>query len=372
MSGTPNIDVEPHLRGAFAQRLLTWANTSLRDLPWRRSRDPYRIWISEIMLQQTQVATVIPYFERFVERFPGVAELAAAPLADVLKAWEGLGYYARARNLHRAARQILEEHGGRLPANERELRALPGIGRYTAGAILSLAFGQDAPVLDGNVRRVLCRVFAIEDDPAQAVTQNRLWQLARQLIPSGQAGRFNEAVMDLGATVCTPTAPRCPECPLADLCQANLQSRVATDSPSPLPRRMPRRQTPHYDVTAGVIWHDGRLLIAQRKPDRLLGGLWEFPGGKQEPKESLAGCLQREIREELGVEIAVDEPLLTLRHAYTHFRITLHVFQCRYLAGDPRPLDCADWRWATLDELSNYPMAVTDRRIVEALVKPKA
>jgi A/G-specific adenine glycosylase len=369
VSQTTNFYVEPTLRIAVVERLLGWAQTSLRSLPWRKARNPYHVWISEIMLQQTRVVIVIPYFERFIERFPCVVELAEAPLADVLKVWEGLGYYTRAHNLHSAARMIVERYDGRLPATEHELRTLPGIGRYTTGAILSLAFGQDTPALDGNVRRVLCRVFAVEADPVQIATQNLLWQFAQQLIPNGRAGYFNEALMDLGSMVCTPRNPRCVECPVGDLCQANLQGRVGTHNPSPLPSHRSTRKTPHYDVTAGVIWCDRRLLIAQRKPGRLLGGLWKFPGGKREPMESLADCLRREIEEELGIDIEVGNLFLTMQHAYTHFRITLHAFRCCHLYGDPHPLKCADWHWVTLDELVNYPMAVTDRRIATALAR---
>jgi len=323
------------------------------------------------MLQQTQVATVIPYYERFLARFPGLDDLAAAPLDDVFKVWEGLGYYARARHLHAAARQVVEQYGGHLPANRVALLRLPGIGRYTVGAILSIAFGQDEPVLDGNVRRVLCRLFAIQENPRQPATEARLWDLATSLLPTGQAGRFNEALMDLGATICTPRQPRCLDCPLADrfatltpcLCQARqlgLQDQI--------PKSAPRRATPHYDVAAGVIWNDeGRFLIARRPPDKLLGGLWAFPGGKCEPGESLEDCLKRAIREALGVEIEVSKPLTVIRHAYTHFRITLHAFQCRLSSGHPRALGCPDWRWVRRADLDGFAFPATDRRIITAL-----
>lgn len=347
---------------AIALRLLDWSATHLRDLPWRRSRDPYAVWISEIMLQQTQVATVIPYYERFLARFPTLHALAAAPLDDVLKVWAGLGYYARARNLHAAAREVEDQFGGALPADREALLRLPGIGRYTVGAILSLAFGQDAPVLDGNVRRVLCRLFAVQENPRQPATEAYLWDLAAKLLPAGRAGRFNEALMDLGATLCTPRQPRCPACPLADLCQAH-QLGLQDQLPAPAPRRA----TPHYDVTAGVIWHEDRLLIAQRPLDKLLGGLWEFPGGKCEPGESLDDCLQREIREELGIDIEVNAPLTVVRHAYTHFRITLHAFQCRLVSGEPRALGGPAWRWVRLEDLDGFAFPVTDRRIIGEL-----
>jgi A/G-specific adenine glycosylase len=272
--------VDKYVRQTIQSQLLAWAETSLRDLPWRRERTPYRVWVSEIMLQQTRVETVIPYYQRWMSRFPTIGALAQADLGQALKCWEGLGYYARCRNLHRAAWIVVERHGGQLPERRGELLALPGIGPYTVGAILSLAFGQDAAVLDGNVRRVLSRLYALDDDPREAKTRQKLWALAESLLPPGKAGRFNEALMDLGATVCTPKGPRCANCPLNQVCQA-YASGDAEGYPPPT-RRAP---TPHYHVTAAVIWRDGQVLIAQRPLDGLLGGLWEFPGGKQEKGE---------------------------------------------------------------------------------------
>lgn len=344
-------------------RLLDWAQTALRDLPWRQVRDPYRVWISEVMLQQTRVETVIPYYLRWMEQFPTLATLARAEMGDVLKAWEGLGYYARGRNLHRAAQIVVREHGGQLPADREKLLALPGIGPYTVGAILSLAFDQDAAVLDGNVRRVLSRLMAIDDDPRTAQTRDKLWALAEVLIPSGQAGRFNEALMDLGATICTPHDPRCGLCPLNTVCQAYIRG-----DPEGYPQRNRRAPTPHYNVSAGVIWRGTQVLIAQRPLNGLLGGLWEFPGGKQEAGESLAECLIRELREELNVAVAVGDKVAVVRHGFTHFRITVYAFECRYLSsGEPQALGVEDWRWVTLDELDEYAMPVVDRKIAAAV-----
>ncbi len=349
---------------ALARKLIRWFEANARDLPWRRKRTPYRAWLSETMLQQTQVETVVPYFRRFVARFPTLKSLADARLDDVLKLWEGLGYYARARNLHRAARMIVGEMGGRFPRSVEGLMRLPGIGRYSAGAIASLAFGVDAPVLDGNVARVLCRVFAIQRDPRQPKTRAGLWSLAESLLPKGQAGAFNEALMELGALVCVPRAPKCAACPIAALCEARrrgIQDRV--------PVRRARRATPHFDVTAAVIRRNGRVLIAQRPPDGMLGGLWEFPGGKREPGESLEECLRREIREELSLEIEVGRPIVRVKHAYTHFRISLHAFECRIASGRAHSIGVADFRWVRPSELGRYPLAVTDRKIALALRK---
>jgi A/G-specific adenine glycosylase len=344
--------------------LLAWYDEHRRDLPWRGERDPYRIWVSEVMLQQTQVVTVIPYYHAFLERFPTLADLAAASLDDVLKAWEGMGYYARARNLHAAARCIVADHGGRIPDRYSALRRLPGLGDYTAAAVASIAFGETVAAVDGNVKRVLARLEAITDDVSLSTTTRRLRALACQLLPSDRPGDFNQALMELGALVCIPQSPACPACPWQDDCRGRAAGIQAT-----LPRRRARAALPHVTVTAGVVRHpDGRVLIAQRKPTAMLGGLWEFPGGKCLDDEPLADCLRREVREELGIEIEVGQRLTILRHSYTHFRISLHVFECRFVGGEPRAIDCADWRWAEVADLDDYAFPVTDRKIV-ALIR---
>lgn len=347
----------------LTSRLLAWYADRGRDLPWRNTRNPYHIWIAEVMLQQTQVATVIPYYARFLASFPTVEALAAASLDAVLKQWEGLGYYARARHLHAAARKVVAEFDGQIPDTMEALLSLPGIGRYTAGAILSIANGQDVPAPDGNVRRVLSRVFAIGEDVSRGSGQRRLWQLAESLLPHGKAGDFNQALMDLGATICSPRAPLCEECPLAADCQAHCLGREEQ-----FPVRSPRRSLPHYEVTAGVVWNDdGHFLIAQRPPIGLLGGLWEFPGGKRESGESLEDCLRRELAEELAIEVTVDAPLTVVQHAYTHFRITLYAFHCRLVGGQPRALGCTDWAWIRLDMVDRFAFPAADHKIITAL-----
>ena len=361
------LPLNPAWRDEFAARLLAWGSGQRGHLPWRAAaddgrRDPYRVWVAEIMLQQTGVTTVGPYYDRFLARFPTVATLAAAPLDDVLKAWEGLGYYARARHLHRAAQIVVAEHGGRVPSDAHALARLPGIGRYTLGAILSIAFGQPAPILDGNVRRVLARVFAITDNVRAPATERRLWALSEALVPADAPGAFNEALMDLGATICIAARPRCLACPVMSLCQGR-----AMGIQDALPTRPPRRQTPHYDVTAGVIWRGDEFLVAQRPLDKMLGGLWEFPGGKCDPGETLADCLRRELREELAIEVAVGDAVTVVRDAYTHFRITLHAFHGRIVSGEPRAVEVAAFAWTTLADVDRYAMAVTDQRILAAL-----
>ena len=366
---------------AAARSLVAWHGAHQRDLPWRRdaagryapagSRDPYAVWISEIMLQQTRAEAMAGYYERWMRRFPTLADLAAAPLQDVLKTWEGLGYYARARNLHRAAQIVMAEHGGALPPTRAALLALPGIGEYTVGALLSIAFNQPEPLLDGNVKRVLARLLDLDQPIDQSPVLRRLWQEARALVEAaapGAAGACNEAIMELGALICTPQSPRCLLCPLQELCAAAAQGTQADRPVMP-----PSKRTPHYDVAAGVIWqgepYTSSLLLAQRPHKGLLGGLWEFPGGKLEATDAdLAACLRREIAEELGFVIAVGAPVTVVKHAYTHFRITLHALHARYVSGEPQALGCADWRWMTLDEVETYPLAVTDRKILAALL----
>lgn len=333
-------------------------------------RDPYRVWISEIMLQQTRVETVIDYFNRWIEKFPNIAALALADQQEVLKAWEGLGYYARARNLHKAAQQVVNNHGGVLPEDRSALLKLRGIGEYTVGAILSLAFAKPEPILDGNIKRVFSRLADIDTPIEERATLKVFWQMARDLVkvaPAGDAGVVNEALMELGATLCTPQSPRCLLCPLIDHCAA-----AANGTQAQRPVTLPKKKTPHYDVAAGVIWQgapfQSRFLIAQRPPDGLLGGLWEFPGGKLEATDAdLPACLRREIDEELALQIEVGEQFTTVKHAYTHFRITLHTFHARHLAGEPQTLGVADWRWVTLAELSEFPFPVTDQKIIEAM-----
>ncbi len=347
----------------FQEKLVAWFDQNGRDLPWRRLRNPYTVWVSEIMLQQTQVRSVVDYFVRFVEQFPTVEALAGAPLQDVLKAWEGLGYYSRARNLHKAARLVVEKYGGRLPNKKSAILKLPGIGRYTAGAILSLAFGAREPVLDGNVGRVLSRVFFLEEPIETSHAKERLWHLADALLPAKEAGKFNEALMELGAVVCTPREPACGACPVREMCGA-----FARGKQNELPLRKPRKKVPHYDVAAGVIWNAGKILVTLRPTDKMLGGLWEFPGGKCEQGESLEACLRREIREELGLEIRVREPFLKVRHAYSHFKITLHMFHCDFLGGEPVLNGVDAFRWVQRRELLELPFPAADGRVIQKIL----
>ena len=352
----------------FTHELLRWYDANRADLPWRGDPSPYQVWLAEIMLQQTQVETVVPYYRRFLAAFPTIADLAAADLAPVLKLWEGLGYYSRARNLHRAAQIVVAEHGGALPSAVSDLIKLPGIGRYTAGAISSIAFGRAAPVLEGNLIRIFARLRDLEDDVSRHATRERLWDLAAEWLPTERAGDYNQALMELGQRVCRPKAPDCAACPLTAHCRA---FQNGTQTLRPLRRK--RAAIPHVDVCAGLVRDEqDRLLIARRPLEGLLGGLWEFPGGKREAQESLAECLRRELREELAIAVEVGELFTVVDHAFTHFKITLHAFECRYLGAlpphdEPQALEALDWAWARENELDDYSFGKADRQVIAAL-----
>jgi len=357
------IDLHPDLTRAVRRRLLTWYRRHRRDLRWRRTSDPYRIWVAETMLQQTQVARVEAFYRPFVRRFASIRSLARASLDDVLGVWAGMGYYGRARNLHAAARVLVAEHGGRLPRTVAALQALPGVGRYTAGAVASIAFGVPAPVVDGNVARALCRLFAIRDSPRAAETRKELWALAEALVSRRSPGNFNQAMMELGATVCIPKGPRCPRCPLAANCQARQQGLERR-----LPVAAPRRTIPHHHVVVGVIQRGRQVLVTKRPPRGLLGGLWEFPGGKRRRGETDAAALRRELKEELSVAVRVGQRLATVRHAYSHFRVTLHAYACRLTAGRPRPLTADAVRWVRPADLGQLALPAATQRILTHLL----
>ena len=340
----------------LASRLLDWYGQHGRRLPWRGARDPYEIWVSEIMLQQTRVETVIPYFQRWLRAFPTVKALAAASEQDVLNVWEGLGYYSRARNLHRAARILAAEDNGTLPRDLAGLRALPGIGRYTAGAIASMAYAADEPTLDANIRRVLARLFNVEQPADSPAGENRLWELARSHLPKGRAGDFNQALMDLGAMICLPKNPRCLICPLMDVCEAR---KLGLQEQRPVLK--PKKPVPHFVHAAGVIIQRSRVLLALRPSKGLLGGMWEFPNGRVEgdPARGLKAVLQTGYRLKVRREAALG----VVEHAYTHFRVTVHAFRCAALEPSRGP----NLKWVRLKELEEYPMGKIDRQIARRI-----
>jgi A/G-specific adenine glycosylase len=348
------------LASAISADLLPWFRTKARVLPWREKRTPYRVWISEAMLQQTRVDTVIPYFERWMQAFPSVEALAEAEEEAVLKCWEGLGYYARARNLHRAAGLIVERHQGRVPSDPDVLRALPGIGPYTQAAILSLAFQQSYAVCDGNVERVLTRLCAYDADIRKPATKQQLQSMMTRLISGHPPGEFNEAFMELGATVCLPRNPKCGECPLHRVCRAC--KRGLQDA---LPVKSRKKPVPTIAVGAAITWReDGRFLIAKRKSDQMLGGLWEFPGGKVEKGESVTDCIIRELKEELGIGVEVGEHAVRVLHTYSHFKLEMEVYHCTWRSGEPAALDCAGFRWVRRAECDDLPFSKADLKVL--------
>ncbi len=350
---------------AFRRDLLRWYASARREMPWRGDADPYRIWVSEVMLQQTRVDQARPYYERFTRAFPTVEALAKADRGHVLRLWEGLGYYSRARYLHEAARHVVREHGGHVPDTYDAIRALPGVGPYTAAAVLSIAYGRPHAVLDGNVIRVLTRVFAIDEEATSSRTRRRLRALAGALLPPERPADFNQAVMELGATCCTPTAPRCPTCPLAEICAAR-----AAGEQEKYPVKKKRAPVPHYDVAVGLVFDaEGHVLIQRRPDDAMLGGLWEFPGGKQEPGEPLEQTCRRELREELGIEVEDVRPFHRLDHAYSHFKITLHAFRCRLASGTPEARAGQPLRWVAPEALGDYAFPRANRRLIEQLAE---
>ena len=310
------------------------------------------------MLTQTRAEAVIPYYHRFLERFPTLSALADASLDDVLMVWEGLGYYARARNLHSAARRLRDQRHGELPDVWEDWIRLPGVGPYIAGAVLSIAFGQPHPAVDGNVRRVLARLFCIREDTTRTPVRRYLSELASGLIPPGRPGAFNQALMELGALVCAPRLPRCNACPIERYCCAQAEGVQST-----LPLRRARRPTPHYEEVAGVVSRTDRLLIAQRAHQGLLGGLWEFPGGRARSGEKPVDALVRILAQEWHLQVDLVNQMITLEHAYTHFSITLRAYRCHHLSGSIPSDRATSHAWVSPDQLTGYPFSVAQRKI---------
>jgi A/G-specific adenine glycosylase len=344
------------------RRLLAWYASNHRRLPWRETREPYRIWVSEVMLQQTQVNTALPYYRRFLTQFPTLRKLAAADLGDVLKSWEGLGYYARARNLHRAAGMLAACGGGRIPDRWDDFRALPGVGDYIAAAVLSIAFDRPHAVVDGNVKRVLARLLTMAAPTNQAASHTVFQAEADRLLARRRPADFNQAMMELGALVCTPTSPNCLVCPLTRFCAAHRGGTVAR-----YPHRVASRPVPEVQIAVGVVFKNDRVLITRRPEQGLLGGLWEFPGGKLREDESPAEACVREIKEEVNLDVAIEGPLAQVRHAYSHFRIHMHVFRCRFTTGRVRLNGPTDHRWVRIADIDRFAFPGTNHKFIPLL-----
>lgn len=345
---------------SFRRRLLTWYDRHRRDLPWRRSQNPYRVWISEVMLQQTQVETVKPYFLRFVKTFPSVRRLATASEQDVLRLWEGLGYYRRARQLHTAAQKIVTEYGGRFPRDVNTLQTLPGIGRYTAGAIASIAFGERVPILETNTIRLLSRLIGYADDPTKSAGQRLLWQTAEDVLPRKNIALFNQALMEMGSLVCTPDNPRCEQCPVANLCTA-----YADGSQDAIPRTGRKVNFVSVAEAAVLIDKQGKILLRQCPEGQRWAGLWDFPRFEIEceaPK-SVQKELATKVREQTGLIIQPKELVKTIKHGVTRHRITLDCYKARYISGRISRRHGVALRWVRPVELRAFPLNSTGRQL---------
>ncbi|MBF0289446.1 MAG: A/G-specific adenine glycosylase [SAR324 cluster bacterium] len=348
----------------FQIQLLEWFTQQQRPLPWRQHYEPYAVWISEIMLQQTQVATVLPYFDRWMEMLPSIQAVAETSEDTILKLWEGLGYYTRARNIQKAAIMICEKHGGQIPQDFSELLALPGIGRYTAGAIASIAFNQERPIVDGNIVRVLCRLMDWRDNPRSAEMQKKIWNAAEAWIPEGNARFFNQALMELGATLCSTQAPLCLLCPVPSFCKALKANTI--DAVPAKTKRPPAKQ--RITALAVIQNEEGELLIAKRPAEGLMGGLWEFPNINLDKDTDIEQALKQGIRQQQDILITVDQPLSIIKHAYTSFKVTLHCFLCTYQRSESDSTrEEHSAQWVPLENLKQFSFPAAHGKIIQIL-----
>ena len=351
---------------SWAERLLEWFQKHQRDMPWRSDPKPYNVWISEIMLQQTQVVTVIPYFDRFIKRFPTVHVLAESDQSDVLKHWEGLGYYSRARNLHKAAKSVVEFYSGTLPSDYDKLQTVPGIGPYIAAAITSIAFGHHVPVVDGNVFRVITRYKGIYDDISKPKTRKLIFNELVPVIQAVNPSHFNQGLMELGALVCSPTSPDCSACPLSEDCYALRESKILD-----LPVKAKKKAVPKINVAIAIVEDKGKILIAKRKQDQMLGGLWEFPGGKQELGETLEETVIRELKEETGLTITIEKKLSDVLHVFSHFKLTITPFVCKKEKGTAKALSSDEVKWINVSAFDKYPFPTVNKKIINEYLAKK-
>lgn len=347
----------------FGKQLIQWYIKNHRRLPWRETDNPYYIWVSEAMLQQTRVKAVLPYYQKFLERFPDLRRLAQARLQSVLKMWEGMGYYARARHLHQAAKLVLKRYDGKIPDNWESFRDLPGVGEYIASAVLSFAFNQPYCVVDGNVKRVLARFFLIDAPVNRSASLKIFKEAAGRLMKPCRPGIFNQAIMELGATICRPRNPGCGSCPVQSLCSACQSRKVAT-----YPIRIPKKIIPEYHMAVGVILKNNRILIARRKREGLLGGLWEFPGDKVKEKEDPRQACVRGIKETVNLSVEIDSFITRIKYSFTHFKVVKDVFRCRYVFGEVELNGPDDqFRWTTPRQIERYPFPKADHKVIRLI-----
>lgn len=352
---------------AFQSALASWFSDNQRNLPWRESKHPYHVWVSEVMLQQTQVKTMLPYFDRFILKYPDLEHFAAARLESVLKSWEGLGYYARARNFHKAAQMVCKEMNSIIPDSPETFKTLPGVGDYICAAVQSIAFNRTLAVVDGNVKRVLARVFCMDIAVNIPKHHKRFQQQADLLLDKSDPGTHNQAMMELGALICTPKNPLCESCPAATFCLA-----LSRDKIEKYPVRKAAKKVPVYAIAAGVVFRQGKMLITRRKPEGLLGGLWEFPGGKIKTQENAQQACIREIKEETGLDITVTKHLTSVKHAYTHFKIHMDVYICEFQKGEVRLNGPVDYRWANFEELAKFAFPKANNKFIPLLKNIKS
>lgn len=347
----------------FVQMLLHWFAANMRDLPWRRDYSPYRVWVSEIMLQQTQMDRGVAYFTKWMRQFPDISSVAQASEDTLLKAWEGLGYYSRVRNLHKAACKIMTEHGGIFPSEYDAIRALPGVGDYTAGAIASIAFEHDAVAIDANVERVFSRLFDIDTPIKQRENVSFVQKTVQELLPKGRAREFNQALMELGALVCSKKA-RCAECPVQQWCEA-----YRLGIPEERPVTAPRKAIVALEVATGLLEHSGRIFIQKRPEMGVWAGFWEFPGGCVEEGETAEEAIRREFMEELEFDVSTREKIALVKHGYTTYRVNLHCYLLGLKNGDETPVlhAATECRWVSFDELDNYTFPAGHRKLIDLL-----
>ncbi|MBI4208337.1 MAG: A/G-specific adenine glycosylase [Deltaproteobacteria bacterium] len=341
--------------------LIQWYRKHRRDLPWRQNKDPYRIWLSEVMLQQTQVDTVIPYYHRFLKRFPTVQSLAKAPLDDLLARWSGLGYYSRARSLHRAAQIVVNEKKGEWPSDLEGWMRLPGIGRYTAGAILSIAFEKRVPILDGNVMRVLCRLFALDGDPRAEPLNSRLWKLAEEILPRKNLGDFNQSLMELGAMVCTPVSPQCLLCPCRSLCKA-----FASGDVERFPRPKKQASTLHVQMAAAAVRMNGKFFLQKRREGEVLGGLWEFPVVEFKGRKNLESQLQKELSQKFLGPFLSSQHRGAVQHSIMNRRLKVDVYEFDWPMGRVAESNEGS-QWFELKDLKKIPISSLHRKIAQVV-----